>query len=98
MMTKDARVLNTNATKFEVLLYASEREELSEAQAGADGAEKSLKGRFLQRWARYNAGLHRTNKRDNTVRGAIYIVWLELCCRVHNRIRAGLRNEEPIGE
>jgi len=41
MMTKDTQVLNVNATKFEVPLHMSEREELSEAQAGA---ERSLKG------------------------------------------------------
>jgi len=48
-MTKGARALNTNATKFEVLLHVSEREEQSEARAGADSAEKSLKGRFPSR-------------------------------------------------
>jgi len=33
MMTKDARVLNTSATKFEVPSHVNEREELSEARA-----------------------------------------------------------------
>jgi len=31
------------------------------------------------------------------VRGAVYIVWLELRCRVYNGIRAGSKNKEPIG-
>jgi len=45
-MTKDARVLNVNATKFKVLLHASEREEQSEARVGTDGLSRggSLRG------------------------------------------------------
>jgi len=45
-MTKDARVLNVNATMFKILLHASEREERSEAQVDA---RKSLEGWFLLR-------------------------------------------------
>jgi len=60
--TKGARALNTSATKFEVPLHMSEREEQVKHEHGADGAEKSLKGRFPSRSEdRYNAGLHRTN-------------------------------------
>jgi len=57
-MTKDARVLNVNATKFEVPSHASEREEQSEAQAGTKISQGSV---LFEVWARYNAGLHRTN-------------------------------------
>jgi len=46
MRTKDARVLNANATKFEVLSHVSERDERSEAQAGTRGLSRvgSLRG------------------------------------------------------
>jgi len=48
-----------NATKFEVPLHASEREEQSEAQAGAGKISQGAVPFGV--WARYNAGLHRTN-------------------------------------
>jgi len=61
--------------------------------------ERSLKGWFPSRSEdRYNTGLRRTNYRDVTVRGAVNIEWLELRSGVHNGIRAGSRNDEPIGE
>jgi len=37
-------------------------------------------------WARYNTGLHRTNQRDDTVKGTVYIV------------QSGLRRGVLIGE
>jgi len=40
-MTKDARVLNASAMKFEVLSHASEREELSEARAERKVSQRS---------------------------------------------------------
>jgi len=46
-MTKDAQVLNASATKFKVPSHMSEREEQSEARAGA---RKSLKGWFPSRF------------------------------------------------
>jgi len=46
MRMKDTQVLNTNATKFEVLSHTSERDEQSEARAGTDDTERSLKGQF----------------------------------------------------
>ena len=46
MMTKDAQVLNANATKFMVLSHTSDREERSEARAGTRGLSRvgSLRG------------------------------------------------------
>jgi len=42
-MTKDAQVLNVNATEFKVLLHMSEREKQSEARVGAG---RSLEEQF----------------------------------------------------
>jgi len=57
-LTKDTRVLNTSATRFEIPSHMSEKEEQSEAWAVW---RSLLRGGSLWGWIRYNAGLCRTN-------------------------------------